>query len=113
MPPDPDLFRDGEHVRGARPRVAWRDAGGDTKVMALGRDGERPGRKLISAFVFTDTAMSPRTPAADAPPVVVSLAAGIRHALGDAIRTERRRRRWTLGELAAKCGLRGVDRSRP
>jgi transcriptional regulator with XRE-family HTH domain len=35
----------------------------------------------------------------------VSSATGIRHVLGDAIRIERRRRHWTLAEVATKCGL--------
>lgn len=64
-----------------------------------------PRNRLIRAGVFTDTAMSPRTPSAAASPTVVSLTIGIRYALGDAIRTERRRRHWTLAELAARSGL--------
>jgi transcriptional regulator with XRE-family HTH domain len=46
--------------------------------------------------------MSPGTPATDAVEAVTLAVSGIRHTVGDVIRNERRRRHWTLAELATR-----------
>ena len=46
--------------------------------------------------------MSPGKPATDPVEAVALAMSGIRHGIGDAIRSERRRRHWTLAELATR-----------
>lgn len=49
--------------------------------------------------------MSPGTPATDAIEAVALAVSGIRHTVGDAVRSERRRRHWTLAELATRSRI--------
>jgi transcriptional regulator with XRE-family HTH domain len=49
--------------------------------------------------------MSPGTPATEAVEAVALTMSGIRHTVGDAIRSQRRRRHWTLAELASRSSV--------
>ena len=49
--------------------------------------------------------MSPGKPATEAVEAVALAMSGIRHTIGDAIRGERRRRHWTLAELATRSSM--------
>ncbi len=59
----------------------------------------------VRAVLFTDSAMSPRSPDASPTPAVLKGVSAICHALGDSIRSERRRRRWTMAQLAVRAGV--------